>query len=448
MSAARGSGSRPRRDGGSGPRRGEARGGRSARMSPLGHAAAAASALVGLPLAGALALRPRWRDGLGERLGLAPGLPSDAVWVHAASVGEARAASWLVDRLLDRGRPVRASTSTLTGRRALRSWRPRVPCHLAPLDHPWTAGLALSRATPAALVLVEAELWPSWIAAAQRRDVPVLLVSGRMSDRTFARYRRLPRVAAPTLAGLAAIGARTERDAERFLRLGARPDRVSVTGDLKLDADEKPPEPPIEIDRLLGRAPLVVAGSTHAGEEEAALVALERLEAEGLAPVLALAPRHPERVDEVLRLLRRRGRSWRRRTRLGDAPLGPGEVLVLDTIGDLAGLYVRAALAFVGGTLDAVGGHNVLEPASVGCPVLVGPHTGSVRQAVDLLSQCGAARVLPNGDSLGRAMGEWLRSPTTAARAGEAGRRARAAPRGTAARTASVIESGLAARAP
>ena len=263
---------------------------------------------------------------LRERLGIAPRLEPGGVWVHAASVGEIRAASRLVDRLEAREHRVCTSTQTFTGREAMRRWRPDVPCHLAPLDHPWCVGSALERVDPRALVLVEAELWPSWIAAARRRAVPVLLISARVSDRSFARYRRLERLVAPTLSRLAALGARTELDAERFLALGASPERVSVTGDLKLDAEEKPLEVAPELDRVLGRAPLVVAGSTHAGEEEAALDALDTLERTGLACVLALAPRHPERVEEVLRLLRRRRRPWRRRTRLGELPLDRGEI--------------------------------------------------------------------------------------------------------------------------
>ncbi len=418
-------------------------GGRSVSRAALRHGAAAASALAGLPLVAGLALRPRWRAGLSERFGLHPRLGGGAVWVHAASVGEIRAGSRLVDRLLDRGRPVRTSTTSLTGRAAMRGLRPRVPCHLAPADHPWCTALSLARSQPAALTLVEAELWPSWIRAARRRRIPVLLVSGRVSDRSFARQRRLVRWVGPLLRSLSAIGARTGQDAERLLALGARPETLSVSGDLKLDAEQKPPAPDPELERLLGRAPLLVAGSTHAGEEEALLAALDALEASGVAPILALAPRRPERVDEVLRLLRRSGRSWRRRTRAGDLPLQGGEVLVLDTIGDLAGLYARAALAFVGGTLAAVGGHNVIEPAGVGCPVVVGPHTGSVRHAVAILADCGALRPVPDAASLAPALGAWLRAPAAARHAGEAGRRALEEHRGSAARAASLVESVL-----
>jgi len=408
---------------------------------------AASSGVLALPLLAGALLHPRWRRGLDERLGFVGSGQRGSLWVHAASVGEARAATRLIDRLDARELSVCTSTGTQSGREAMRRWRPDVPCQLAPLDHPWCVRAALSRVAPRALVLVEAELWPCWIAAAARRGIPVLLVSGRMSDRSFARHQRLGGISRPTLGRLAAIGARTDADAERFLALGAAPQRVCVTGDLKLDVEEKPLAPAPELTRVLGPQPLVVAGSTHPGEEAAALDALAALEQAGLRPQLVLAPRHPERVEEVLRLLRRRRRPWRRRTQLGGAPLDAGEVLVLDSIGDLAGLYSRASVAFVGGTLVPVGGHNVLEPASVGCPVIVGPHVASVRHAVALLESCGAARRVSDAGQLGAALRSWLADAPAAARAGASGQRVLAQHRGSAERSASLLEAVLASAA-
>jgi 3-deoxy-D-manno-octulosonic-acid transferase len=398
----------------------------------LRQAAAAFSGALALPALGsALLLRPRWRKGLRERLGESLPGGEGGVWVHAASVGEGRAALRLVERLEARGIPVHTSSTTLAGREALRRSRPDLSCQLAPLDHPWCVGAALSRVAPVALVMIEAELWPSWIAAAYRRGVPVLLVSARMSERSFARYRRLAPVVKPTLARLFAVGARTPADAERFLALGVSPEQVSITGDLKLEADEEPPGLAPELECVLGGRPLIVAGSTHAGEEAAALDALTLLERAGFVPQLALAPRHLERVDEVLRLLRRRGRPWRRRTRLGEAALDPAEVLVLDSIGDLAGLYAHAQ----------VGGHNVLEPASVGCPVIVGPHVEKISHALRLLASCGAARTASDTAGLAECMRVWLSDSEAALRAGSEGRRVLLAHRGSAERSASLVAS-------
>ena len=173
--------------------------------------------------------------GLRERLGALPGLPPGAIWVHGASVGEILAASRLVDRLRKGGHAVVTSTVTLAGREVMRRTRPDVPCHLAPLDHPWCVDAALSRVRPAALVLIETELWPSWLAAAERRGIPVALVSGRISDRSYPRYQRVRRDHRARAA--ADRGARRPHrgDAERFLALGAPPARVRVTGDLKLE---------------------------------------------------------------------------------------------------------------------------------------------------------------------------------------------------------------------
>jgi 3-deoxy-D-manno-octulosonic-acid transferase len=415
-------------------------------VRPARQAVAALAAVAGLPLAaGVFLVRRSARVGVRERLGAQPRVAPGAVWVHAASVGEILAATRLVDVLGKAGRAVVTSTVTLAGREVMRMTRPEVPCHLAPLDHPWCVDWALSRVAPAALVLVETELWPAWIAAARRRDVPVVLVSARLSDRSFRRYRRLLRLVRPTLRRLRAVGARSEADAERFCALGVDPARVTVTGDLKLEVDEGPRRVAADLDRVLGRAPLLVAGSTHAGEEVAVLRALDCLEGEGLPAALVLAPRHRERAAVVGRLVRRAGRPLRRRTRLGDGPLRAGEVLLLDTLGELPSLYARADVAFVGGTLAPVGGHNVLEPVWAGRPVVFGPNTSNVRSAVELLETCGAGVPVPDGAALGPSLARLLRDPAAARRRGEVGRGALERHRGSAARTAALVHSVLAA---
>jgi 3-deoxy-D-manno-octulosonic-acid transferase len=391
-------------------------------LRALAHALSALAALALAPVAaGALALRPAWRVGLRERLGAQPGQPPGAVWVHGASVGEILAASRLVDRLQRGGRAVVSSTVTLAGRDVMRRARPEIPCHLAPIDHPWCVASALSRIHPAALVLIETELWPNWLAAAERRGIPVALVSGRVSDHSYPRYLRLQRIIAPALRRIAAIGARTASDAERFLALGAPRERVHVTGDLKLEpaADAAPLAP--DLARVLGGAPLFVAGSTHAGEESAALAALARIERDGLAAALVLAPRRVERAGEVVRIVRASSRSVRRRTALGAAPLQAGEVLVLDSVGELAPVYARAQVAFVGGTLVPIGGHTRLAPVFAGRPVLFGPRTENARQAVEILEASGAGRRVADADELARALAALLRDPGEARRRGEEG---------------------------
>jgi 3-deoxy-D-manno-octulosonic-acid transferase len=413
-------------------------------VGPAGHLLAALVALGGAPLAaGALLVRPAWRVGVPERLGLHPRGEPGAIWVHAASVGEMLAAVRLVDALrADRHRVV-TSAVTPSGRDVMRRLRADVPCRLAPVDHPWCAEAALARVRPAALVLVESELWPCWIAAAARRGVPVALVSGRVSDRSYARYRRLAWILRPTLRRVSAIGARSEADAERFRALGARERGVRVTGDLKLEIDPRPPPLPADLAPLLGAAPLVVAGSTHAGEEAAVLAALAEAERAGLPAALVLAPRQRDRAAEVERLVRRAGRALRRRTSPGREPLRPGDVLLLDTLGELPALWPCADVAFVGGTLVAVDGHNVLEPVAAGRPVLFGPHTGKIRHAVELVAAVGAGVPVRDAAALGGALVALLRDPAAARERGERGRRALLAHQGSAARAAELVASLL-----
>jgi 3-deoxy-D-manno-octulosonic-acid transferase len=404
------------------------------------HSAAAVSALVAAPVvAAALAARPAWRPGWRERLGLGDRLAPGSIWVHGASVGEILAASRLIDRLRKEGHAVSASTWTPTGREVMRRTRPDVPCRLAPLDHPWCVDAALSRVRPAALVLIETEIWPVWIASAARRSLPVVLVSGRLSDRSFPRYRRLSRVMGPALQRLAAIGARTEADRERFIAIGADPSRVQVTGDLKLDEEEvaRPLAPDLE--HALSGVPLFVAGSTHPGEERAALEALGAVERAGLRAALVLAPRHVDRAEDVERLARVEGRRVQRRSALSGVPLAAGDVLVVDTLGELSAIQARSDAAFVGGTLVTIGGHNVLEPVLARRPVIYGRHTANVRHAVEIVEGSGAGLRVESAAELGQAVVECL-ADTGAARArGEAGFRALADHRGSAGRAARLV---------
>jgi 3-deoxy-D-manno-octulosonic-acid transferase len=344
-----------------------------------------------------------------------------------------------MDRLRDSGESPVASTMTITGRDLLRRIRPQVPCALAPLDHPWTVEAALRRVRPSALVLVETELWPSWISAAHRRRIPVVVVSGRISDRSFPRYRRIARWLRPILDRIAAIGARGAADAERFTALGADPERVQVTGDLKLEPPREATRLAEDLGAVLGGVPLIVGGSTHEGEEAALLGALALVERAGLRASLALAPRHPDRFDAVEALARREGRAVRRRGRLDARPLAEGEVLLLDSMGELPGLFARATVAFVGGSLVPVGGHNLLEPMLAGRPVLFGPHTENARAAAALALGAGAGRRVSDAAELARFVTEALRDPVAWGAGVEAGRKALEQHRGAAERSLKLI---------
>lgn len=415
-------------------------------MALLRRSGAALSAVAAAPLlALAWLARPKWRMGLAERLGRVPPAGEDgAIWVHAASVGEASAALRLVDVLRARGHPVRASTTTWTGRGLFAGARPSLTTHLAPLDHPYPVAAALARARPAALVMVETELWPSWIAGAHARGIPVAIASGRLSDVTFPRYRRLGRLFARTFARLAAVGARSEEDARRFAALGVPEERISVTGDLKLEPLAPGPLA-ADLAAVLGPVPLLAAGSVHPGEVAPLLEAFAAVRAAGRSAALLLAPRHPERFDEIGRTVADAGLVLRRRSALTPDPLAPGEVLLLDSVGELAALYGRARSAFVGGSLVAgVGGHNVLEPVFAGRPVCFGPGTRDAREAVRIVLAAGAGECVSDAKQLARVFLRDLDDVDDADARGAAGRAALVPHEGAGRRAADCIEGLLA----
>lgn len=345
-------------------------------------------ALVLAPLALLWALgAARRRRGLGERLSLGPEMPAGSVWVHAASVGEAEAAAPLIEALLARGIPTLATTLTASGRDRLRARLPGLQVRLAPLDLPWLTSRNVARTRAGVLVLIETELWPNLIWAAARAGACPVVVSGRISDSSYARYRRARPLVASVLRAVWLLGAQSESDRERFVALGLPPDRARVTGDLKLDrgAAALPSE---ELRAALGPGPLLVAGSTHPGEEEALLEAWSSLRADVPGLRLVLVPRHPERVRAVLRTAERHGASAGLRSR-GAAE---HDVVVVDSIGELGAIYSLAELVFVGGTLRPIGGHNLVEPVQAGKLVVHGPHTENQRGQERLLRPLGVLR--------------------------------------------------------
>jgi 3-deoxy-D-manno-octulosonic-acid transferase len=329
----------------------------------------------------------------------------------------------------------------------MRRARPDVDCRLAPFDHPWCAALALAKTAPRAIVLIETELWPCWIAAAERRGVPVLIVSGRLSDRSFPRYLRIAAWLRRTLRRLHAIGARTELDRDRFVALGAAPERVSVSGDLKLELAPDARAIAPELAELVAGTPLLVAGSAHPGEVPAVLEAFALCQVQAQTKsALVLAPRHLERAEAALAAVRASGRRAVRRSALSGDRLGPGDVLVLDTLGELPGLYARCQAAFVGGTLTPVGGHNLLEPVAAGRPVVFGPYTANVTQAARILLESGAGRCVADAAELAREWSSALDDPAGARARAEAGRAALQRHQGSAERAAQLVVSALGAR--
>ncbi len=374
-----------------------------------------------------------------ERLARIAG-PEAETWWHAASLGEVAALEPILTLAHRHGAAGRfvVTTSTVTGRRAAESlWGEAVS--LAPLDLPRAMGRAFARRRPRSLVLVETELWPNWLIEARRRGTAVSVVNGRISDRAFPRYRHLAGLFRPLLAGLRAVAARSDVDADRFIGLGAPGDAVRVTGNLKHDrlAEAAPASLP-----WTGAAVWTV-GSLRPGEERAVLAAFETLRGAHPDLRLVLALRHPDAWNALDRDLERRGLRAARRSRPAAAD-ERAEVLIVDTHGELPGLYAASTAAFVGGTLVPVGGHNVLEAAVGGAPVLFGPYLANVAEDAEALLAAGGARTVTDANSLARALDTWLGDPAARERAAGAARETARALRGASARTLEfLIERGV-----
>ena len=408
-----------------------------------------------------MATTHKYREGLGERLGFvrasllrqvtggADGASNGSrpvIWLHAVSVGEVLAVGRLVAEL-DRALPefrLLISTTTRTGQALARERFGRERVFYCPLDLPWAVRAYLNALRPRMLVLAETEFWPNLLNGCFRRGIPVAVVNARISDRSWPRYRRMRGVWRSMLGRLARVLAQSETDAERLRVIGCAADRVSVTGNLKFDvrATEEA-EATRQLKARLRELRLLVAGSTLEGEEAALLEVWPRLlEAE---PQLAmvLAPRHPERFAEVAGLLEKSGVSWARRSawraeQATPQPISAGQIVLLDTIGELASVYSMAAVAFVGGSLIPAGGHNPLEPAQFGVPILMGPDYANFRAIVDELIAHRALRIAAKGE-FGAAIMEILADGDAAGAMGERAREVFAAQAGATARCVSAL---------
>jgi 3-deoxy-D-manno-octulosonic-acid transferase len=347
----------------------------------------------------------------GERMGRGSagiaGAGAGSIWIHAVSVGEVLAARALVAPLKARlpGRRVFVSTTTLTGHAIARDTvRGADAVLFAPFDFPGPVRRVLDRLDPALLVLVETEIWPNLIHEARRRGARIAMVNGRISPRSFPRYRRARPLLRPVLAEIDLFLMQGEAHRERLLEMGAPGDRIRVAGNLKYDTLEAP-ETPSALRRALGQddpdaPPLVVAGSTVEGEEEAVLRAFAALRRHHPRVRLVIAPRRPERFAAAASAVDAAGLAGARRSQLPAGGWHGGDVLVLDTLGELAQVYALATVAFVGGSLVRAGGHNVLEPAAAGRAIVVGPHMENFREIADAFLAEQAMVQVPDAEAL------------------------------------------------
>jgi len=392
---------------------------------------------------------PAYRTHLGERFGLGPRVYAPSLWVHAVSVGEVSAAAALVRALRARhpGMPCVLTTATPTGRaQAATLFGADVDVRFLPYDTPGAVRRFLARIRPRVAIIMETELWPNLLRECGRRGVPVLFASARLAARYVPRYRRFGTLFSAALRD-AWVAAQSAADAERFIALGADPARTRVVGNVKFDMQlgEAVAEKGSELQlRYLGARPVWTAGSTHEGEEELLLDAHAMLERTVSGALLVLAPRHPQRFEGVAALLERRGVIFERRSRT-EAVRAESQALLLDTMGELTAFYAASDAAFVGGSLVPVGGHNLLEPASVGVPVITGTHTQNAPEIARLLVEAGGALEVADGTALAAAAARLLADPELRGRMGASARRFVESHRGSLGRLLALIEPLLAA---
>jgi 3-deoxy-D-manno-octulosonic-acid transferase len=382
---------------------------------------------------------------------LPDGLPAGGViWLHAVSMGEVLACPRLVKELKRRmpERRIVVSTITETGFQTAQKRLAADGFFYCPFDFAFVVRRVLRQLRPALLVVVETELWPNLFYEARRGGVRLVVVNARISDRSFPRYRLFRTFFGQVLACADALLAQSDEDARRLRGIGAPAERISVTGTLKYDLEE-PARLPDWLDALLERwsAPgVLIAGSTAAGEEESVLDAFQLLRKRRASLRLMIAPRRPERFDEVTRMAQARGLSVQRRSQLAPGAELQADTVVLDSVGELAAAYRHAAVVLVGGSLVSHGGQNPLEPAFHSRPMVAGPSMSNFREITEALRAAGGILQIRSADELASQL-ERLFSDPVASR--EMGRRARAlldASRGATDRTVHALEALLAAR--
>ncbi len=399
---------------------------------------------------------------LRQRLGFLPlsfNVDGDAsIWIHAVSVGETLTTRALLTELKARfpNLKIFLSTTTMTGQQVAGKLSDVDGVFYFPYDWSFTVKRTLDIVKPRLFLMMETEIWPNLLRECREQGVHTVLVNGRVSPRSYARYRRIRPLFRRVLQDVDRFCMQSEESARRMIDLGAARDRVTVTGSLKFDSLDWPGVGPhgqsrdrvLRFFRISDQRPVVIAASTLRGEDAAALSAFRRVKATWPNALLIIAPRHPERFGEVTRLVAEEGFSVRRRTELPVDAEPHSDVIVLDTIGELARLYQIATVVFVGGSLVDAGGHNILEPAMFGKPIVFGPHMQNFAEIADVFLSHSAAMQVRGTRDLEDAMVELLGDSIRRERLGAAARALVEANRGAKARTIAVIEQLLPSNEP
>lgn len=371
--------------------------------------------------------RAHWR----ERLGFfKPPKQTDGLWIQAVSVGESLAAITLIRAIQKRfpGVSITITSTTPTGYAQIaHSFKDQDDiCHVYfPYDLPGYIKRFLNRVRPRLLVLMETELWPNCLWLCKQQLLPVMVVNGCISLQSLKGYQRIRPLTRQMLDCLTAVVAQSEQDGARFVQLGLDPKRLVVTGNIKFDMILKKGivKAALNLRTEWGSTrPVWIAASTHAGEEEQILAAFKKVQTQFTDLLLILVPRHPERFKPVAELIKQQGYSVSLRSS-GRPATAETQIFLVDTMGELALFYGASDIAFVGGSLVSIGGHNALEPAAIGIPVIVGPYTHHCMEITRLLREAGALWQIENAAALPGAVCEWLLKPQARKTAGEAGKR-------------------------
>jgi 3-deoxy-D-manno-octulosonic-acid transferase len=366
-------------------------------------------------------------DRLPQRFGLGFPKLDGCIWVHAVSVGEVQASAPLIHTLREKFPERRLVVTTVTPTGAARVaalFGDDVEHCYIPFEFPHAINAFFSSVRPQAAMIMETEIWPNLYRGCGVRGIPLVLVSARISPRSIPGYRRLLPLIRDTLSHGIVIAAQTKADAERFLKIGANPSRTRVTGNIKFDVktDPKIAEHGKQLrSTLFDGRPVWVAASTHEGEEQQVLNAHRALLEKHPDLLLVLIPRHPERFSGVRDLVERQGFSVTART--DNKPCERStEVLLVDTMGEVPLFFAAGDVAFLGGSLVPVGGHNFLEPAAQGVPIVTGPHLFNAVEIAEKFIELGACRVVPDSDALALAVQELIENPATARTMGDNGK--------------------------
>jgi len=430
---------------------------RAARMTLLLDAVYLLLALLASPyILFRMARSRRWRAGLAQRLGFIPprsgGRP--CVWIHAVSVGEVSASRTLIDRILKEHPKweLRISTTTDTGQRLAAGHYGAERCFYFPLDLSTAVRRAFRRVRPDVIVLVELEVWPNFVRLARSRNVTVTIVNGRMREKWVGVYRRLGFLLRPLLdpAGPNLFCVQNETYRDRFVRAGFPAGKIRVTGTMKYDtvhmeADSAKLEPVRAALGLTTGERVWIASCTWPGEEEVCLRVHKRLQQQVPALRLIIAPRHIERADDVARQIAQAGYEVRRRS-AGGGPSGPAAVGLLDSVGELGYLYAIAEFVFMGKSLTARGGHNMLEPAALGAVPVFGPLTDNFQEEAQLLLDAGAAERVADEAELAETLLRLLREPAVRRERARKGREAVLKRQGASCRNMDVLSQAVASR--